>query len=158
MSAIPSDVMLETEPNDETTPGRAGHGLPLSATIYEFVIAVAARNWRRIRPWQLAVAGVLVASSLVAFVLATPAVSKLGRTPGRDTNYLSLANGMNGERVVVVTIDDDCAFQSPNTIRHTLNDFAEARVGAVAIPHINVNRSPMVYSTAPRPDCIYAIS
>src|ERR1700704_747586 len=41
MSAIPGDVMLETEPNDETTQ-RGGHGLPLSATVYEFVIAIAA--------------------------------------------------------------------------------------------------------------------
>ena len=41
MNAIPSEVMLETEPNDETTE-RGGHGLPLSATIYEFVVAVAA--------------------------------------------------------------------------------------------------------------------
>src|SRR5205807_10087860 len=41
MNAIPSEVMLETEPNDETTE-RGGHGLPLSATICEFVVAVAA--------------------------------------------------------------------------------------------------------------------
>ena len=41
MNAIPSEVMLETEPNDETAE-RGGHGLPLSATIYEFVVAVAA--------------------------------------------------------------------------------------------------------------------
>src|SRR6266513_2895208 len=40
MSAIPSDVGLETEPNDETA--ERGHGLPLSATIYEFVVALAA--------------------------------------------------------------------------------------------------------------------
>src|SRR5437870_3860122 len=41
MSAIPSDLSLETEPDDEMI-GRGGHGLPLSATVYEFVIAVAA--------------------------------------------------------------------------------------------------------------------
>jgi hypothetical protein len=70
--------------------------------LWPFVIAVAIRNWRRIRSWQLAVCAVLLASSLVAFGLATPAVSKLGRTPGRDTNYLSLANGMNGERAVAL--------------------------------------------------------
>jgi hypothetical protein len=70
--------------------------------LWPFVIALAARNWRRIRMWQLAVAGVLTVSSLVAFVLATPAISKLGRTPGRDTNNLSLANGMNGDRAIAL--------------------------------------------------------
>jgi diguanylate cyclase (GGDEF)-like protein/putative nucleotidyltransferase with HDIG domain len=40
MSAIPSDVRLETEPVDET--GERRHGLPLSASIYEFIVAVAA--------------------------------------------------------------------------------------------------------------------
>src|SRR6476620_7918682 len=41
MSAIPSDALLETEPSEET-PERAGSGLPLSATIYGSVVAVAA--------------------------------------------------------------------------------------------------------------------
>jgi diguanylate cyclase (GGDEF)-like protein/putative nucleotidyltransferase with HDIG domain len=41
MSAIPSDALLETEPGEET-PERAGSGLPLSATIYGSVVAVAA--------------------------------------------------------------------------------------------------------------------
>src|SRR6476469_4400898 len=41
MSAIPSDVVrIETEPED--LPGERRHGLPLSATIYEFIVAVAA--------------------------------------------------------------------------------------------------------------------
>ena len=40
MSAIPGDVRLETEPDDQT--GERHHGLPLSATVYEFIVAVAA--------------------------------------------------------------------------------------------------------------------
>ena len=40
MSAIPSDVGLETEPEDQTEERR--HGLPLSAQVYEFAIAAAA--------------------------------------------------------------------------------------------------------------------
>ncbi len=40
MSAIPSGLELETEPDDET--GERRHGLPVSATVYEFLIAVAA--------------------------------------------------------------------------------------------------------------------
>src|SRR3954470_11623479 len=41
MSAIPGDTLLESETLEET-PERAGHGLPLSATIYGLVVAVAA--------------------------------------------------------------------------------------------------------------------
>src|SRR3954451_6158286 len=41
MSAIAGDTLLETETLEET-PERAGHGLPLSATIYGLVVAVAA--------------------------------------------------------------------------------------------------------------------
>jgi len=40
MSAIPSDLELETEPEDRS--GGRQRALPLSATVYEFVIAVAA--------------------------------------------------------------------------------------------------------------------
>jgi diguanylate cyclase (GGDEF)-like protein/putative nucleotidyltransferase with HDIG domain len=40
MSAIPSDVGLETEPDDQL--GERRHGLPLSASVYEFIVAVAA--------------------------------------------------------------------------------------------------------------------
>ena len=41
MSAIPSDLRLETE-FEEETPERGGHGLPVSATVYEFLIAAVA--------------------------------------------------------------------------------------------------------------------
>ena len=40
MSAIPSDIRLETEPDDQL--GERRHGLPLSASVYEFIVAVAA--------------------------------------------------------------------------------------------------------------------
>ncbi len=59
---------------------------------------------------------------------------------------------------VIVTIDDDCIFQSSNTVAATLNDFGDSRVGAVAIPHINVNRSAVVYSLPPQPDRVFATS
>jgi hypothetical protein len=65
-------------------------------------LALAARDWRRMPRWQLATAGVLAVTSLVAFVLAAPSISKLGRTPGRDENYLALANGLNGERAIAI--------------------------------------------------------
>ena len=59
---------------------------------------------------------------------------------------------------VVITIDDDCIFQSPDTVAATLKDFHGPEVGAVAIPHINVNQSAVVHSQAPRSDRVYAIS
>jgi glycosyltransferase involved in cell wall biosynthesis len=59
---------------------------------------------------------------------------------------------------VIITIDDDCTFQSPDTVAATLNDFCDSRVGAVAIPHINVNRSPLVHSCPPQPGRVFAIS
>jgi diguanylate cyclase (GGDEF)-like protein/putative nucleotidyltransferase with HDIG domain len=40
MSAIPGDVGLETEMDDQS--GERRHGLPLSATVYEFAVALAA--------------------------------------------------------------------------------------------------------------------
>src|ERR1035438_5566095 len=60
---------------------------------------------------------------------------------------------------VVVTIDDDCEFQSRLTVHNTLKDLAaHSRIGAVAIPHINVNLSPVVHSVAPRADGTYVLS
>jgi GT2 family glycosyltransferase len=60
---------------------------------------------------------------------------------------------------VVITIDDDCEFQSPYTVRDTLQDFAaHPRIGAVAIPHRNIGQSNTVHSVAPRPDIAYAVS
>jgi|ERR1035438_2734425 glycosyltransferase involved in cell wall biosynthesis len=45
---------------------------------------------------------------------------------------------------IVFTIDDDCVFSSPFTVLRTLDDFDAPNVGAVAIPHINVLRVPVV--------------
>jgi glycosyltransferase involved in cell wall biosynthesis len=56
---------------------------------------------------------------------------------------------------VIVSIDDDAAFPSPHTIAQTLADFDHPRVGAVAIPHVNVNRSPEVVTRAPATDGLY---
>jgi GT2 family glycosyltransferase len=59
---------------------------------------------------------------------------------------------------VVITIDDDCLFQSSGTVSATLDDFDDPRVGAVAIPHINVNRSNAVRSLSPQSDRVFAIA
>jgi len=49
---------------------------------------------------------------------------------------------------IVFTIDDDCEFSSPDTILRTLDDFNAPHIGAVAIPYINVYKSPPL---TPRP-------
>jgi glycosyltransferase involved in cell wall biosynthesis len=39
---------------------------------------------------------------------------------------------------VVFTLDDDAVFRSPGTVAQTLEDLAGPRIGAVAIPHVDV--------------------
>lgn len=51
---------------------------------------------------------------------------------------------------IVVTLDDDAAFVSPNTLEQTLADFDHPRVGAVAIPYIDVGKDPAPRQRAPR--------
>ena len=51
---------------------------------------------------------------------------------------------------VIVSIDDDAVFPSPHTIEQTLADLdVDPRVGAVAIPFVNVLRAPDVLQRAP---------
>jgi GT2 family glycosyltransferase len=52
------------------------------------------------------------------------------------------------ETPFIFSIDDDAAFPSPKTISQTLAEFAEPRVGAVAIPYINVKQDPRVLQIA----------
>lgn len=57
---------------------------------------------------------------------------------------------------IIVSIDDDAVFSSPAVIEQTLRDFNHPRVGAVAIPFIDVNTSPEVRQRAPEPNGVYA--
>jgi glycosyltransferase involved in cell wall biosynthesis len=43
---------------------------------------------------------------------------------------------------VVVSIDDDAELVSPRTVEHTLAELDHPRVGAVAIPHVDVSKGP----------------
>lgn len=56
---------------------------------------------------------------------------------------------------VVVSLDDDAAFSSPHTVEQTLRELAHPRVGAVAIPFIDVNHGPGVLQRAPSVDGLY---
>ncbi len=50
---------------------------------------------------------------------------------------------------ILFPIDDDAIMVAPDTVERTLRDFDDPRVGAVAIPHINVRVSDKVYQQAP---------
>jgi glycosyltransferase involved in cell wall biosynthesis len=57
---------------------------------------------------------------------------------------------------VIVSIDDDAAFTSPTTIQHTLGEFDDARIGAVAVPFVDIRRDPQVRQRAPGPGVFVA--
>lgn len=55
-----------------------------------------------------------------------------------------------GDADVIFSIDDDAAFSTPNVVAQTLADFdGDPRVGAVAIPFINVNGDNVLHQRAP---------
>lgn len=72
---------------------------------------------------------------------------------GARNQAMALASGS-----VVITVDDDCIFQSAYTVAQTLDDFNDPSVAAVAIPHIDVNSAPVVHSKAPHDNVLFLIS
>jgi glycosyltransferase involved in cell wall biosynthesis len=50
---------------------------------------------------------------------------------------------------LIFSIDDDAAFSTPNVIEQTITDFDHPRVGAVAIPFINVNKENTLLQRGP---------
>ncbi len=58
----------------------------------------------------------------------------------------------------VVLIDDDCTFEHPETIRQAVDDLGDPRVGAVAIPFVNIERDPKVRQAAPSGDRVFVAS
>jgi GT2 family glycosyltransferase len=59
---------------------------------------------------------------------------------------------------VVAIIDDDAVLQSPRTLEQALADFDDPRIGAVAIPHIDIGLSATPRLSAPTPDGIFLTS
>jgi glycosyltransferase involved in cell wall biosynthesis len=57
---------------------------------------------------------------------------------------------------ILFSIDDDAVFSTPSVVEATLREFDHPRVGAVAIPFVNVNDSPTVLQKAPQPEGIFA--
>ena len=56
---------------------------------------------------------------------------------------------------IVVSIDDDAILHSPHTVEQTLSEFDNPRIGAVAIPFININQDDIVRQLAPDDRHIY---
>jgi GT2 family glycosyltransferase len=57
---------------------------------------------------------------------------------------------------IVFSLDDDAAFSTPLTVSQTLEAFDHPRVGAVAIPFVNVNQGQAVLQQAPSGDGVFA--
>lgn len=56
---------------------------------------------------------------------------------------------------VIFSIDDDAAFSTPYIVEQTLKDFSSERIGAVAIPYVDVCRDDRVRQMAPDTKCVY---
>lgn len=56
---------------------------------------------------------------------------------------------------IVFPVDDDSLFVSPYTIEQTLMEFNDPRIGAIAIPYINIRKDNIVRQRSPQPNGIY---
>jgi glycosyltransferase involved in cell wall biosynthesis len=57
---------------------------------------------------------------------------------------------------VIFSLDDDAVFSTPDIVDATLRRFDHPRVGAVAIPFVDVTRSNEIHQEAPRADGVFA--
>jgi GT2 family glycosyltransferase len=93
-------------------------------------------------------------ADLVAREFPSVALERAERAQG----YIAQRN--RGARLartpLVFSLDDDAVFSTPHTVAQTLAEFDHPRVGAVAIPWVNVNRGPEVCQQAPAAWPIYA--
>lgn len=53
---------------------------------------------------------------------------------------------------IVFSIDDDAAFSADHIVADTLDDFDNPRIGAVAIPFVNVNQNSFINQRSPNPN------
>lgn len=60
------------------------------------------------------------------------------------------------ESPILFSLDDDAVFSTPTVVERTLQEFDHPRVGAVAIPFVDVNRSPAVLQKAPQSAGVFA--
>jgi GT2 family glycosyltransferase len=57
---------------------------------------------------------------------------------------------------IVFSIDDDAVFSTPEIVGQSVRDFDDPRIGAVAIPYIDVNTDPALKQRAPDAAAAYA--
>jgi GT2 family glycosyltransferase len=74
--------------------------------------------------------------------------------PAEITSRRNLA-GELARAPILVVIDDDAELTSPTIVEHTLREFNHKRVGAVAIPYVDVPVSDDVLQLAPDGDVIW---
>lgn len=72
----------------------------------------------------------------------------------RSTGYIVARNAAAelAQGDILFSIDDDAIFTSPGIVGDVLTLFDAPQVGAVAIPYIDVNKSPDVQQIAPAPE------
>ena len=57
---------------------------------------------------------------------------------------------------ILFSLDDDAVFSTPRIVEATLGKFDHPRIGAVAIPFVDVNRGPAVHQQAPQREQVFA--
>jgi glycosyltransferase involved in cell wall biosynthesis len=74
-------------------------------------------------------------------------VTRFARSAGlvvRRTDAAELATGD-----VIFSLDDDAVFTTPDVVAQTMAEFDHPRIGAIAIPYIDVRRGPEEHQRAP---------
>lgn len=66
----------------------------------------------------------------------------------------NLGNALSSNEFIV-SIDDDAVFSTEDVVERTLKVFEHSRVGAVAVPFVNVNTSPERHQQPPDADRLY---
>jgi GT2 family glycosyltransferase len=59
---------------------------------------------------------------------------------------------------IIFSLDDDATFGSSDTVRKTLTEFSDARIGAVAIPHVDTQTGKAVNPQAPDDGRIWCVA
>lgn len=59
---------------------------------------------------------------------------------------------------ILFSIDDDAEFSSPHVVEQILSQFDDPRIGAIAIPYVDVRRSPERKQKAPQSSGVYCTS
>ena len=92
-------------------------------------------------------------ADMIAREFAGVRVVRHDRPRGYIVGRNEAANLASGD--VIVSLDDDAVFSSPDIVRDVLLAFDDPRIAAVAIPYIDVNRDSIVRQSAPDREHVY---